>query len=65
MSTIRQNLMTRAGYTPYCGGAYDTTTCSMPRTNFDGEQFVCPECGWRSSFDEAFIKEYKKKWNIK
>jgi hypothetical protein len=32
----------------------------MPRTHFDGRQFVCA-CGWRSSFPADFIAKYKAK----
>ncbi len=61
MSTVRDNLMSRDGYSPYCGGE----SCKvMPRTNFNGEQFVCRSCGWESKFDKEFIEEYKAKWNI-
>lgn len=59
MSLIRENLMTIPGYSPYCG---DGRLCSMPRTKFDGEQFKCPHCGWRSQFPDEFIAEYKAKW---
>lgn len=55
---VRNNLMTRNGYTPYCGAMCST----MPRTMFDGEQFVCPCCGWRSEFPKEFINKYKAKW---
>lgn len=61
MSIVRDNLMTREGYTPYCGN--NKGGCSMPRTHFFGSQFYCKECGWKSQFLEEFIKEYKKKWN--
>ena len=44
---VRENLMTREGYSPYC------PQCSeMPRTFFNGEQFQCPNCGWISQFPE-------------
>lgn len=59
MSIVRDNLMTRKGYSPYCGYGFCKT---MPRTNFDGKQFVCPDCGWRSEFPSDFITEYKSKW---
>lgn len=60
MSLIRDNLMTREGYSPYCGN----DSCKvMPRTKFNGEQFECPCCPWVSQFDEAFITNYKLKWN--
>ena len=61
MSVVRDNLMNEKGYSPYCGAM-----CKwMPRTYFDGEQFVCPDCGWRSEFPADFIATYKKKWNLK
>lgn len=53
------------GYTPYCGnmGANNAKGgCHNPRTYFDGNQFFCPFCGWRSSFETDFINRYKKKW---
>ena len=54
---VRKNLLTRKGYTPYCGNM----NCKrMPRTKFDGEQFVCDSCGWRSEFPADFITEYKE-----
>jgi len=62
MSIVRENLMTQKGYTPYCG---EPDCHIMPRTFFDGEQFNCPLCHWKSEFDEKFIKEYKAKWRIK
>ena len=41
------------------------THCSNPRTKFNGEQFICRECGWVSEFPKEFIDKYKLKWNIK
>lgn len=61
MSTVKDNLMNRSGYSPYCGGERCTL---IPRTNFNGEQFVCRSCGWKSGFDKEFIDKYKAKWNI-
>lgn len=58
---IRENLMTRYGYSPYCGRP--RCMFNMPRTHFDGEQFKC-SCGWRSQFPEEFIKRYKEKWKL-
>ena len=65
MSIIRENLMTRPGYSPYCGADryWGYCTYHMPRTRFDGEQFVC-KCGWRSQFPADFIAEYKAKWHV-
>lgn len=59
MSIVRDNLMSDPNYTPYCG-AIDDCEYRMPRTRFDGEQFVC-RCGWRSGFDAKFIEQYKAK----
>lgn len=59
MSLIRDNLMTRPGYSPYCGSEH----CShgMPRTHYIDKQFQCG-CGWRSGFDIEFIRQYEAKW---
>ncbi len=57
-SIVRQNLMKRPGYTPYCGA--DNCRWLWPRTEFDGEQFKCA-CGWRSSFESEFIERYNAK----
>jgi len=38
------------------------STCSMPRTRWDGDQFKC-SCGWRSQLPAEFIAEYKAKWH--
>ncbi len=61
MSIVRENLMTVKGYSPYCGS---TGHCPLPRTHFDGEQFTCRHCGWRSEFPTEFIKKYKRKWQL-
>jgi len=62
-STVRQNLlMSVERYSPYCGGS----GCSkMPRTEFNGSQFVCPECGWISQIPQDIIDKYKKRWSLK
>lgn len=60
-SLIRDNLMTIKGYSPYCGNDKCQT---LPRTNFNGEQFTCPHCDWVSAFDDEFIKEYKSCWGL-
>lgn len=60
---VRKNLLTRQGYTPYCGNAYSECFYRLPRTKFDGEQFIC-KCGWRSEYEEEFIEEYKKQQEI-
>ncbi len=55
MSIVRENLLNRKGYTPYCG-----SSCrGMPRTRFNGSQFECPECKWVSGFEPEFIQQYK------
>lgn len=59
LSIVRQNLLERAGYAPYCGS--EDCRHRWPRTEFDGSQFKC-RCGWRSSFDLPFIEEYKRTW---
>lgn len=58
MSTVRDNLLNRPGYTPYCGS--ENCRLRMPRTWFNGEQFQCG-CGWKSGFEAAFIEQYKQK----
>jgi hypothetical protein len=70
MSIVRDNLMTRPGYSPYCGSElckerqeYPLRGQRWPRTKFNGEQFVCPKCNWVSEFPVEFIQEYKDKWN--
>jgi len=49
---MQEKLMTCEGYSPYCG---NLNCRQMPRTLFDGEQFVCWCCGWRSSYPSEFI----------
>lgn len=64
---IRENLITREGYSPYCGNSISRdqkSGCDNPRTKFNGEQFVCPHCGWISNFASDFIIRYKDKWNL-
>lgn len=61
MSIVRDNLMSREGYRPYCGDAQ--CRFHMPRTRWDGEQFRCL-CGWRSSFEPDFIEAYRDRWGI-
>ncbi len=61
MSIVRENLMTRPGYAPYCGDA--KCRFQMPRTRFDGEQFKCI-CGWKSELPPDFIAAYKAKWGL-
>ncbi len=59
MSVVRDNLLNREGYVPYCGNGM--CILGMPRAHFDGKQFAC-HCGWRSNFEPEFIAEYKAKW---
>lgn len=54
-SIVRENLLTRPGYSPYCGS--DKCTRSNPRTQFNGYHFVCA-CGWRSQFPKEFTERY-------
>lgn len=61
MSLIQNNLMTKPGYTPYCGGFGCRT---QPRTVFKDGQFECPACKWRSQHNRAFIYEYVNKWGL-
>lgn len=63
---VRENLMTREGYTGYCGNnisRHEAGGCDNPRTLWNGEQFACPKCGWVSQFPDDFIKRYKERWN--
>jgi hypothetical protein len=57
MSIVRENLLTRKGYTPYCGSV--SCFLRMPRSYFNGKQFQCG-CGWESSFEAEFIEKYKQ-----
>ena len=64
---VRENLMTREGYSPYCGNdisRFSSGGCDNPRTIWDNkkEQFVCPNCGFTSQFPKDFIDRYKAKW---
>lgn len=61
LSIVRQNLLSRPGYTPYCGN--EKCFLSWPRTHWDRQkrQFAC-YCGWCSQFDEAFIQQLNDKW---
>lgn len=58
---IQGNMMREKSYSPYCGN--DHCKYRGPRTKFNGNQMEC-SCGWKSSFDNGFIKEYKEKHNI-
>lgn len=61
LTFMQEKLLTEEGYRPYCGNIDDCR--QMPRTYFNGEQFVCTCCGWKSNYPDWFIKEYKNKWN--
>lgn len=41
LSIVRRNLLTREGYSPYCGGD-NACRFSMPRTFFDGAASTSP-----------------------
>lgn len=60
MSVVRDNLLSKPGYTPYCGEAF--CWAGWPRTTFENDQFQC-RCGWRSSFEPDFIERYKARRN--
>lgn len=61
-SIVRENLMTREEYAPYCGS--NSCTYRMRRSKWDSvkNQFACT-CGWVTEFPDDFIKRYKEKWN--
>lgn len=63
-SIVRTNLLADINYRPYCG---NNVGCYNPRTEYIPTewQFICPNCKWRSSFPTDFIKQYKKKHNLK
>ena len=58
VSLVRRNLLAVPGYSPYCGA--DRCSGHWPRTRFNGKQFKCGSCGWVSSFEPEFIREYKQ-----
>lgn len=55
---VREKLMNEEGFTPYCQCKNRVTLI------FDGDQFICPRCGWILELPEDFINEYKEKWNL-
>jgi hypothetical protein len=59
-SLVRNNLMKRPGYSPYCGNG----KCSrmMPRMDWNGSQFYCG-CGYETNFPDDFISQYKERWH--
>ncbi len=62
MSIVRDNIMEREGYSPYCGA--EKCALHWPRTRYVLKQFQC-DCGWRSSFEPEFIAAYEAKWASK
>lgn len=59
-TTIQNFLMKRPGYLPYCS---DPTCCfGAPRVRFKSGQLECA-CGWRSTFNMAFIQLYRLQQN--
>lgn len=59
-SIVRNNLMKRPGYAPYCGN----NACGFTRLGWDGGQFGCG-CGYRTEFPAEFIAAYKARWLAK
>ena len=56
-SIVRNNLMKRPNYAPYC------MCCKyMDRMKWDGGQFA-HWCGARTEFPDEFIAGYKARWN--
>ena len=49
-----KNMLTRKGYTPYCGA--DSCIFFMPRTVFTSGQYQCV-CGWRSQLDKDIVDQ--------
>jgi hypothetical protein len=63
-SIVRDNLMNREGYEPYCGaGAFCSKGMPRAKWDFKRDQFVCG-CGWISKFHKNFIERYKKRWKL-
>jgi hypothetical protein len=58
MSIVRNNLLTRKHYTPYCGDPH--CKGNMPRLQFIKDQFECFSCGYRTKFEPEFIEQFKK-----
>ncbi len=57
LSIVRENILTRPGYTPYCGN--EKCRYHWPRTEFKRGQFEC-RCDWRSSYEPEFIARRAK-----
>ena len=71
-SIVRNNLMKRPGYAPYCmgfrrnedGDTMETICTTMfHRMSWNGEQFLCRFCGSRTEFPADFITGYKARWH--
>lgn len=62
LTQVRENLMTRAGYSPYCGA--ERCGGNWPRTSWNGKQFRCGSCGWTSEFPADFLQRYRAQWNL-
>ena len=65
LSIVRNNLLTRPGYSPYCGN--ESCCGRMPRTQYweYSKQFQCSACGWESQYPADFIERYeayRKTW---
>ena len=59
-SIVRNNLMKRPRYAPYC------MCCSaLRRMIWTGEQFICPVTRSETEFPAEFIAEYKARWALK
>lgn len=57
MSLVRENLLTRPFYKPYCGNE-GKCPGHWPRMSFKDGQFECSKCGYRTNFEAEFIKAY-------
>lgn len=55
-SVVRNNLMSKSGYRPYCG---NDSCKSMLRTVFYKGQFHCGICLWHSTYEETFIATWQ------
>ena len=55
MSIVRDNLLSRKGYTPYCGAERCHYRWPRTRRNDLTMQYEC-RCGWKSSFETEFLK---------
>lgn len=66
-SVVRNNLMNRPGYAPYCMGVrpgMPDSSCAtaLVRMRWDGQQFACA-CGSLTDFPEEFITLYRERWH--